>query len=267
VIEPVETLLAVVGVRPFIYRTVPTITKEHVAEAANFGTSVPKLAKQLCAGGLSGRGISELPYDKTLAVLYDEFTPEDMGDIQKAFAKNASDLEPAVLAKVGEIVNFLRGIFPRKSFDTLAGPEQITPDEYELCTFAAVLDALDDPLSVFDGMSNASLLLSQVAAVRQFYPTIAAAIDDAVNEAPKDARVARASFRLDWNTEIGINKWLGNPPVDPELAAMVMEVQQASSMNQPAPPPPNPKAHPEEQLKGALSDASRASMPVSQAVK
>ena len=266
-IEPAEALLAVIGVRPFIYRDVPTVTKDHLDAMGKLPTSVGGFARDLCKGDLKGSAVSALPYEKTLHLLYEEFTPDEMAAIQKAFAKNASDLEPAVLAKVGEIVNFLRGIFPRKSFDTLEGPEQYDPDEYEKCMFAAVLDVLDDPRSVFNGMANASILSSQVSAVHQFFPTLAAAIDDAVRETPLDMRAAKASFRLDWNTEIGINKWLGNPPVDPELASMLMELQQMDPMNQPAPPPPNPKAKPEEQLKGALSDADRAAMPVSQAVK
>lgn len=267
-IDPTEAFLAVVGVRPFIYRDVPNITKEHVADIVRLPETVERLAKELCRGDLKGVGISEPAYDKTLRDLYEEFQPEELDAIVGQMAKNAADLEPPVMAKVGEMVAFLRAIFPRKSFPSLEGQEQLKPDEYEMCTFTAVLDALDRPLIVFNGMSNGSVLSSQVEAVRQFYPSLSATIDEAVNETPIAMRAAKASFHLDWDTEIGINKWLGNPPIDPELAAMLLEVQAMSPLNAPPEPPhTSPKGNAQEQVKGTLSAADRAAMPVSTAVK
>lgn len=256
-IDPTEALLAVVGIRPFIYRDVPTVTKEHVAEMVRLSATIERLARELCKGELSGVGISEPAYTKTLRDLYEEYEPKDIEAISRQLSRNAADLEPAVMTKVGAVIEFLRGIFPRKSYATLEGQEQLEPDEYELCAFTAVLDALDDPLTVFDGMSNASLLLSQVEAVRTLYPTLAAAIDEAVTETPTDMRAAKASFRLEWNVEIGINKWLGNPPIDPELAAMLLEVQAMSPLNAPPPPPAAAKGSADTHAAGALSAADR----------
>lgn len=266
-IDPTEAFLAVVGLRPFIYREVPTVTKEHVAEMVRLPATIEGLAKELCRGDLKGVGISEPAYDKTLRDLYEEFQPKELDAIVGQMAKNAADLEPAIMAKVAEMVAFLRGIFPRKSFPSLEGQEQLEPDVYEICTFTAVLDALDKPLIVFNGMSDGSLLSSQIEAVRQFFPTLSAAIDEAVNETPIAMRAAKASFHLEWDTEIGINKWLGNPPIDPELAAMLLEVQAMAPLNAPEPPPQASKGKAEEQVKGTLSAADRAALPVSAAVK
>lgn len=256
-IDPTEALLAVVGVRPFIYRDVPTVTKEHVAEMVRLPATIDRLAKELCKGELKGVGISATVHDKTLRDLYEEYEPKDIEKISGQLSRNASDLEQSVMTKVGAVVEFLRGIFPRKSYAALEGQEQLGPDEYELCAFTAVLDALDRPLTVFNGMSNASLLLSQVEAVRTLYPTLAAAIDEAVTETPTDMRAAKASFHLEWNTEIGINKWLGNPPIDPELAAMLAEVQAMSPLNEPPPPPKAPSHNGETHSAGSLSAAER----------
>lgn len=256
-IDPAEAMLSVIGVRPFIYRAVPTVTKEMVERAMKLPATIDRLSRELCRGDLKGVGISEPAYTKTLRDLYEEYTPKELEEIEGALAKNAAELEPAVMAKVGEIVAFLRGIFPRKSFASLEGQEQLEPDEYELCTFTAVLDAIDAPLTVFNGMSNGSVLSSQVEAVRQFFPTLSAAITEGVSETPVDMRAAKASFHLGWDTEIGINKWLGNPPIDPELAKMLIDVQAASPLNTPPPPAPAPKANPSPQIRGALSEAAR----------
>jgi hypothetical protein len=255
-IDPAEALLATIGVRGFIYRDVPTVTKEHVARMVGLSATVERLARELCRGELKGVALSDLPYDKTLRDLYEEYQPKELEAIQRALSKNVAELEPAVMAKVGDVVAFLRGIFPRHSFAQLEGQEQLAPDEYEICSFTSVLDALDDPLLVFRGMSNASVLLAQVAAVRNLYPTLSVAIDETVTDTPLTMRAAKASFRIDWNTEIGINKWLGNPPVDPELSALLMQVQAASPMNAPPPPPAN-TSRSEPQIKGSLSEADR----------
>jgi hypothetical protein len=233
------------------------VTKEHVAAAVRLPATIDKLAKELCRGELKGVGISAPAGPKTLRDLYEDYDAKELESIDRALSKNVAELEPSIMAKVGEIIAFLRGIFPRHTFATLAGQEQVDSGEYELLSFTAILDALDKPLTLFNGMSDGSILSSQVAAVRQFFPTLSEAFTEAVTETPLDLRAAKASFCLPWDTEIGINKWLGKPPIDPELAKMLMDVQAASPLNVAPPPPTPPKANPEPQVRGALSEADR----------
>lgn len=263
-LDHIEALMSVVGVSPFVYRDVPMVTVSQLEEAGRIPATIEKLSRGLCKGELTGVGITALDYDKTVKMLYEDYQPEDFAVVSRAMAKNAAEFHMPLLTKVADVIQFLRSIFPRSSTATLEGQEQREPNAYDVYAFTAILDALNDPLTVFRGMSNASILNSQVAAVKQVYPTLSAAITDAVTEMPAELRAAKSSFHLDWNTEIGINKWLGNPPIDPDLAAMLRQCQAMSPMNQPAPPPKPPKA---THAQSALSDADRAGMPVSAAVK
>lgn len=265
-IDPAEGLLSVIGLRPFIYRDVPMVTKEHIAQAVRLPATIEGLARELCRGDLKGVGIKALDQKKMLRVLYEDFSPLDFEATTKALAKNAADLDAPLLAKVGDAIQYLRGIFPRESFATLEGQDQLEPNEYDVIAFTAVLDALDNPLTVFNGMSNGSVLGTQIKAVRAMYPTIAEAIDEAVTEMPAEMRAAKASFNLDWNTEIGINKWLGRPPVDTELVAMLRDAE-AAALAAIAPPPPPKAGAAKDEVKGALSDADRAQYQAATGVK
>lgn len=266
-LDPTEALLSIIGLRPFIYRDVPTVTKDHVEQMLRLEATIEKRARELCRGELTGVGISALDYTKTLRVLFEDFTPLDFETATRALAKNAADLDAPLLAKVGDAVQYLRGIFPRDSYTTLEGQDQLEPNVYDVIAFTAVLDALDDPLTVFRGMSNGSVLGTQIKAVRAMYPSLAAAIDAAVTEMPAELRAAKASFNLAWDTEIGINKWLGRPPVDAELTKMLIDAAAAAQAAQAPAPPPKAASQNETQVKGALSDADRAQYQAATGVK
>lgn len=257
-IDPTEGLLSVLGISPFIYRDVPMVTKEHTEAVGRLPATIQAQARKLCRDELTGVGISVLDYDKMLRLLFEDYEPNDLEAAARAMQKNAADLDVPLMAKVADVMQFLRGVFPRSSYTTLEGQDQMEPDPYAVCLFTAILDALDNPMTVFAGMSNASVLGVQVAAVRQVYPTLSAAIEEAVTEMPAELRAAKASFNLPWSVEIGINKWLGKPPVDPDLAALLIQVQAASPMNAPPPPPPRPTPGGSQQAKASLSEAERA---------
>lgn len=266
-IDPVEGLLAVLGVRPFIYRDVPMVTKEHTARVGRLPATIQAQARALCRGELTGVGISALDYDKTLRVLYEDYAPLDFEAATKALAKNAAELDAPLLAKVGDVIQYLRSIFPRDSYTTLEGQDQLEPNVYDVIAFTAILDALDDPLTVFRGMSDGSVSGTQIKAVHALYPTLSAAIDEAVTEMPAEMRAAKASFNLAWDTEIGINKWLGRPPVDADLVKLLVDAAaQAQAALAPAPTPKKPGEN-ETQVKGALSDADRAQYQAATGVK
>jgi hypothetical protein len=266
-IDPIEALLSVIGIRPFIYRNVPTVTKEHLDKAGRLPSTIEKQARALCRGELTGVRISALDYKKTLRELYEDYEPKDFELATKAMAKNAADLDTPLLAKVGEVIGFLRDAFPRDSYTTLEGQDQLEPNEYDVIAFTAILDALDNPMTVFNGMANASVLGSQVAAVHQAYPTLSASIEEAVTEMPAEMRAASSKFNLPWDTEVGINKWLGRPPVDPELVSALRAAAAAQQAAQAPAPKPNAPAQNEQQVKGALSDADRAQYQAATGVK
>lgn len=257
-LDTTECLLSVIGIRPFIYRDFAAVTKEQLEQLGRMPVTIEKLARELCRGDLAGVGISALDYDKTLRELYEDYGPEDFDKAHRALAKNAAEFDLPLLAKVADVIQFLRTLFPRESYTTLEGQDQMEPNAYAVIAFTAVLDAIDDPLTVFKGMSNASVLGSQVAAVRHVYPTLSAAIDEAVTEMPAELRAAKASFNLAWDTEVGINKWLGRPPVDAELTAMFADAAAAMAAEL-TPPKPQGPGQDQAQVKGALSEADRAS--------
>ena len=221
-IDPVETALAVIGVRPLISKEVERVTSAQFHAMDRLPERITDLAKQLVAGTIDELHFGDISYKSTLNDLSEK---PDFAQIEKmvaAFPADHSDLASAFLLKAKDVLVYLRARFPMATTTNLAGPRNIPPPELDQRRFVILLDAVDDPTRVFGWMESGALLKRQVQGVRDIYPTLAAAIDYAINDpgegAIVSARAAKQSFELAVHTERGINTWLGKPPIDPALA-------------------------------------------------
>jgi hypothetical protein len=214
-IDPGEALLAVMGVHKIADGTARKFTKVQLRECMGLHKQFRLLARSLCRGALTQPVMELHPYKRLL---------DGVGKpITEAAANKWMDLCPkksgmlfAHAAKTA--MAFLQARLPRAVERKMyALPRNVAPPDPDWYRFLAILDVLEDPRRVFQYASSAMLLKVQVDAVRAVYPTIAAAIDHAIQEATIDAQSKKQSFELPMYAEIGVRTWIGQPLVLPAL--------------------------------------------------
>lgn len=233
-IDPVESLLAVVGVRHLVSKDVPFVTKAQTVEATRLPATIERQARAVVLGKLEPVKLYSVDYDATLRDLYDEWTPKQLEQVSAALETNAPDMAVAFQAKAKDVLTFLQGIFPRAQYTTFIGASNVVPNDMAIYAFESVLEVLDEPDRVFAFMAAGAITKRQVDAFRKCYPTIAQAIDEALRDAAADEKSKHPSFELDPTTELGVQRWMGQPAVSPQTQALL----QAAVPKPPGPPAP-----------------------------
>ena len=260
-IDTIEAVLAVTGVTPLITKDVERFTKAQLDEASTLPAQIAKLARQLAHDEVEPAPLFETSYEKTLRDLYDEWQPKQLEQMAGAFSKWLPGVEVGYMSKAKEVLDFLRSIFPRSTYETFLGSANLVPNDMAIYAFESVLEVLDAPLKVFSLIAQGAISKRQVAAVRLVYPTLSAAIDEAIIDGLASAKSERASWELAPAAELGAKKWFGKPAMPPAQQNALQ-----ASFAKPAPDqqqaPPAPAAGRTNALaKEALSPAQRSAEP------
>jgi hypothetical protein len=258
-IDHVESLLAVVGVRHLVSKEVPFVTKAQTLEATRMSATIEREARAVVRGEFEAVKLYSVDYDATLRDLYDEWTPKQIEKVVKSLETNAPDMDVAFQAKAKEVLDYLGGIFPRAQYTTFIGSSNVVPNDMAIYAFESVLEVLDEPARIFSFMATGAITKRQVDAFREVYPTIGKAIDEALRDAAADEKAKHPSFELDPTTELGVQRWMGQPAVPPATAALLQAaVPKPKPPGPPAPSGGSPKAT--IASKEALTPSQRASM-------
>jgi hypothetical protein len=154
-------------------------------------------------------------------------------------------------------VTYLQGIFPRSTYETFLGASNLVPNDLAIYAFESVLEVLDEPMRLFAFIGQGALTKRQATAYRLVYPTLSAAIDEALLEAAANEKTKVVSYEVPPAAEVGIARWQGRPPVSPATSQQLAAT--ASKPKAPGPPVPaatTPKAT--VQSKEALTSSQRA---------
>lgn len=206
-----ELALASIGIATIIADDMPKIGVARRDSIEAVERKIPQLAKKLVHGELDYESmLRPHSYRKLLDVLgnlprsvdvrswIERFKIEDQADIGAPFAIAAQTA-----------LNDLAAVFPRQSYETLTGPQDLEPPSTQVWQFFSVLDVVNDPLRVFPLIACGGISKRQTEAVRMIFPGISLAIDDAITEATIDAKAAKKSFRLSQIVTYGISTWQG----------------------------------------------------------
>ncbi len=252
-----EAVLATIGVSPLISKKVETFKKSQLDESQALPKKIERMTRQLAKDDFIDLPLFEASYSQTLRDLYDEWKPEQVEAMAKAMEKWIPDLTVEFMAKAKNVIDFLRSIFPRASYTTFIGSTNVVPTDVAIYQFESVLDVLNNPLRVFPLMANGSITKRQIAAVRLVYPTVSAAIDEALITVVADYKAEKKTFELPPAAEIGVTKWFGKPAIDPKLAAQLQAVSpKPKDASSPVPSSKTPKAS--VLAKESLTSAQRA---------
>lgn len=216
-IDPVEAALAVIGIKAVISREVEKVKLSDVKEMHDLNKRVFIEARKIVDGETSSVPLGALNYKKTLNELYEGFNVGQLEQMVAAFPTALHDIAGDFLIKAKQTVELMKSLCPVQTKQTLLGPEQLLPPELAVRRFATGLDVVDDPMHVLAHIACGSLLKSQVALVKEVFPTFSACVDAAFKEAGETRKAQKKSFRLPTKVEIGYGIWKGLPRVSASL--------------------------------------------------
>jgi hypothetical protein len=210
-IDSAEIIIATLGMRPIISREIEKPTQAQMMSIADFPARIIRLAKKLVAGSLPE--IDDMPavqYDKMLNDLTMPFEPEQaMETIGKFPGDEQVKLDAMDIAK--KAFDLLRDVLPMSVYQTTNNTVNLAISDPQWWQWQEALELLDKPLNVFNLIETGEILPSQVAAMREIYPTICGAIDSAIQDATTEAMSRVQSFELPEHCEFGVANWFDTP--------------------------------------------------------
>lgn len=247
-INPGELALASIGLSPLLKDDMPKIGLGRLDEIARIPKQIEKLASKVCDGTLTYQPYEhEHSYKKLLDRLSRPLTHDEIVKLIDRFPQEASDIATAFSVEVQLALKDLRDIFPVSVYRTFAGPKNLEPNADLVFKFSNRLDVVNNPLRVFPLIATGALLKSQAQIVRQIYPTLSAAIDEALYAATAKHRADGSTlnpYQLPPRAEMGVATWLGQRRISYKAPAL------------PAPAPQDPKSNPSK-----LATPVQATMP------
>lgn len=213
-IDPVEAMLVEVGVDAIISRKVEKVGVARLRRAARLPREIATLARRLVNDDLDST-IPQSAFEWRTAVteLTAGWDVQQVIAMLRQFPAEYQATASALLIKSIKLIQDLTAGLPLDRYQTFAGSKDMIPADAHIFKFASVLEVVRDPLVVFRLMAGGTLLKLQANAVRETYPSIAAAIDAAIFTATVAAKAAKKSFELAPRAEYGVRAWMGQSPV------------------------------------------------------
>jgi hypothetical protein len=228
VIDRGEALLAVVGMRSVVDRSLKYITLEQRERARRLETRVQLLAAQLVNGTLTGaEPPAAVEYDDLLAKLTEPPTPEELEQMIRSLPGEDHDDAAAFLDAAGRCYRYLQANLPIMVKRNLLGAENLRPSDLALTTFEFLLEVIDQPMAAFDLMSAGALLRSQGDALKACYPTLHQSMVDAIS-----GRLAGNEY--DGVVCLSLSALTGAPYQDPQVTAALATADQAQALKEQA---------------------------------
>jgi hypothetical protein len=228
VIDRGEALVAVVGMRRVIDRSLKYITIEEREKADRLEARIGALAAQLCNGTLSGADMpSPIDYDDLLTNLTEPPTVDELQMMIRSIPGEDHDDAAAFLAVAGGVWKYIGSTFPIVVKRNLYGAENLPPSDMMLTKFDFLLQVLDDPMVTFDLMANGALLRMQGQALQACYPTIHDAISSAV-------ALRMIGDEYDPQVCLAFSALTGAPYQDPAVTQSMAMTDQAQALKEQA---------------------------------
>lgn len=263
-IDPAEATLAVIGIRPLLTREIERITMEQAHEIADYGKKLYAEAKRIVRGEKSSVPLGSINYRTMLNQLFsDEFNQEQIIGMVMQFPPVLHAVTSDFFVDAGLAIKYLRQLFPREQKQTQTSVVQaLQPSALAIRRFVNTFDVLDKPMRILAHIATGSLLKSQMQAVRELYPTISPAIDDAFDEAKAYELAQKKSFQLPPLVQIGLTAWKGLPRVTPQLQSRLQNNFAAAKQTQQGQPRPQTEGTSQSIIaKESLTNTQKALFP------
>lgn len=206
-IDDGEKWAAVLGAKVAVEKKVSKVTITQLKLYGEFEQRLAQLADSLCADKLETKWPEMVDYDWANKGLSSAMSEENLNQIQSMVP---SDQQNSYLIALERQAEFLQQALPHSSHDTLSGPLILPVSDMEHYRFAGLYRVINSPIDAFQLMASGALLRIWAQAVRLVYPTVAKAIDDALQFAISDARQKDDKYQVPFKVDSGIRDWLGS---------------------------------------------------------
>jgi hypothetical protein len=179
-IDAGEAIVAVVGIRPLLTKTVERIRAPDWEKIGDLDKVVYRLARDLARGQLDRSSFPEIDYDGYLDTLSSGPDQEQISAMVQQFPIELHDATTAFLGQSARALNYLRTKFPISTYKTVFGAVNVEPSFYAVSKFESVLEIVDRPLAVFEMVDSGRLTSDMALAMMTVYPSLYAAIVGAI---------------------------------------------------------------------------------------
>jgi hypothetical protein len=243
-VDPVELMMATVGIKAIISREVEPVTKAMLEQMHTLPERIYKDIHTMVNGGDIEYEPEPYNYRKSLQDLAQGWDIEQVQEMTDKFPPGFTKYGQALVIRSQEIIQVMLRDYPMTSYQTVAGSDSLAPSDTKMFRFVNVLTVIDHPECVPYYIHCGGLLQSQVKAMRAVYPTLSEFIDACLFDAITKAKANKKSFQLPFRVEYGVKAWWGRPPISDQSLAKAQMVAKASTskkqiaeQNQAAPPP------------------------------
>lgn len=243
-----EAALAVVGMKAVLSRKVEKITAEQRREMKNYGKAVEKYVKALFADEVKCAW-PELPTYKFMLDATSETVQQ--GQIEEMISVLPPQTQTDFVILAGKIYKALQATLPKRISVSLSGTEQLTIDDPTYFAFCNQFRVLNNPMQVLELASSAALLRTQCDVIRASFPTISAAMDEAIQNAVTDRKKNDPIPHL---VELGLSVWLSLPTYNGNFDAVYAP---ANKVQQKTPSPSEAQLSPESAMTVSPADAAQ----------
>ncbi len=229
VIDPIELMMAEVGIRAIVSREVERIGVNRLRDMHK----LPERLHAEVAACINDKPEKYEPddydYRKTLADLAKGWDIEQVQQMVEQFPADFLADGSALVIRSQEIIKAMLRDYPITNYQTVAGSDQLSPSNTKMFRFVSVLEVIDHPECVPYLIHCGGLLQSQVKAMRAVYPTMSEFIDASLFDAITKARANDPAFQLPFHTEYGVKAWWGRPPISDQSLAKAQMVAKAAT--------------------------------------
>jgi len=234
----VESIVASVGIEPFVDRTMTKVHGYHVDRAAKLAETIASKIHRFLTRE-EPEPAADLPpfdFDHVAGMLMLEQTPENVVREVAAFGE---DLDTAVAANlvIQRIRAYLLAHVPRLIRPSLAGPISEPPPPSDVARFRRLWVVACDPMSVLDDLNEFALSRDQVTAFADLYPAVYGTLWPIAQQQLARRKTVDPKYRLTHRKEILLRVLTRQENTNAELGqalqALFAQQQAAAAAGQP----------------------------------
>ena len=222
--------MATVGIRPIISREVEHIGVRKLNQMHTLPERLYKDIERVVNGEEPEYSVTYYNYRDTLKDLYQDWNVEQVQKMVSQFPAEYQVAGSALVIRSQEIIAAMVKEYPSTIYQTVAGSQQLAPNDTRMFRFINVLEMIDQPECLPYYIHCGGLLQSQVKAMRTIYPTMSEFVDAALFQAITKARAEDENFQLPVNVEHGVKAFWGRPPISDQSLAKAQMAAKSSTI-------------------------------------
>lgn len=239
-----ELLLAATG--PMVLDDSPRpVTAGAISDAAAIPGRIRRELRQFVTSAEFAKASGELPafdYDSMLEKLTAP-PDETRAKLEKILSGVSDpDLGVSYTAAMSRAVEYLAGVYPKRTRTTVVGPIAEHPSEQELSRWARAYSVAMDPLVVFRAMNEGILTVDMREAFSVMYPGLYESAQQVLFEVLADHVAQRKTWEPPYEKDLMVQKFLGTMTMDPKLVATLQENFKSADAKAPAAGGPHAKS-------------------------